>query len=417
MDIKITPHLLQGSVHVPASKSIAHRLLICAALSNGVSHLSNVTDSEDITATCLALSALGAKIERNGTDVTVTGIQALPNAPVTLPCRESGSTLRFLVPIAAALGLNARFTGQGRLPYRPLDAYLRELSQKGIVFSPVHEDGALLPLTLCGQLCPGTFSIEGNVSSQYLTGLLFALPLLEGDSELRLLSPLESAPYVELTIAALAAFGITIQPTASGYYIPGGQRYVPCDRRVEPDYSQAAFFLTANAIGNRIALPGLSEKSLQGDQKIVEIISKLCYNKKSTPENAFVIYAQDIPDLVPILSVLGSLGSVPMRIRGAGRLRFKESDRLQTTAAALCAIGGRVTQTEDGLDIEPISQFTGGTASGFGDHRIVMSLAIAATRAEHPVIIRGAEAVNKSYPTFFTDYQNLGGTVNGITLE
>lgn len=416
MNCVIQPGMLEGTVTIPASKSAAHRALICAALAKGTSRLMDLSDSEDIAATIGALQQMGAKITRQGSQVTVTGIQAPPAHPVTLDCGESGSTLRFLIPVAAALGLTCTITGRGRLPYRPLDAYLRELPNKGVSIQPEQPD-AVLPLHMSGKLQSGVFRLEGNVSSQYLTGLLLALPLLEGDSRLELTTPLESAPYVDMTAELLRQAGIHTAKTPSGYSIPGGGSYQPLSLAIEGDYSQAAFFLTANALGSHVRVEGLSENSCQGDRKIVEILRELCYTKENTIASGLSVYAADIPDLVPVLTVLACLCGKPSRIRGAKRLRLKESDRLAATAAALNAIGGRVTPTEDGLDIQPIPAFTGGTADSCGDHRIAMSLAVAATRSTAPVTVCGAEAVRKSYPDFWSDYQKLGGTVHVISLE
>lgn len=416
MNCLIEPGLLQGTVSIPASKSAAHRALICAGLSKGKSVLKNVSDSEDITATIGALQQMGAQICREGSTVTITGIQAPPEHPVTLDCGESGSTLRFLLPVAAALGLTCTITGRGRLPHRPLDAYLRELPKKGVSIQPEQPD-AVLPLHMSGKLQSGTFQLEGHVSSQYLTGLLLALPLLEGDSRLELTSPLESAPYVDMTMQLLRQAGIRAEQTPEGYSISGGGTYQPLSLSIEGDYSQAAFFLTANALGSNVRVEGLMEQSCQGDRKIVEILRELCYTKENTIASGLSVHAADIPDLVPVLTVLACLCGKPSRIYGAKRLRLKESDRLAATADALNAIGGRVIQTADGLEIQPIPAFTGGTAQSFGDHRIAMSLAIAATRSTAPVTICGAEAVRKSYPAFWSDYQKLGGTVHVISLE
>lgn len=416
MNCVIEPGLLEGTVSIPASKSAAHRALICAALAKGTSRLTNLSDSEDIAATIGALQQMGAKITWTGSSVTVTGILEPPTQPITLDCGESGSTLRFLIPVAAALGLTCTIIGKGRLPYRPLDAYLRELPKKGISIQPERQD-VLLPLHMSGKLQSGVFQLEGDVSSQYLTGLLLALPLLEGDSRLELTSPLESAPYVDMTAALLRQAGIPTEKTPEGYRIPGGGVYQPLSLAIEGDYSQAAFFFTANALGSHVRVDGLWENSCQGDRKIVEILRELCYTKENTIASGLSVYAADIPDLVPVLTVLACLCGKPSRIYGAKRLRFKESDRLAAIAAALNAIGGQVSQTEDGLEIQPIAAFTGGTADSCGDHRIAMSLAVAATRSTAPVTILGAEAVRKSYPDFWSDYQKLGGTVHVISLE
>ncbi len=410
MDIRITPSKLKGSLSVPASKSCAHRSIICASLADGVSHLSGVTMSKDIEATIGAMTALGAEFEVNGEDITVKGNGGRPADRCIVDCNESGSTLRFIIPIAAAVGKETEFHGRGRLPQRPIDIFTRELGKNGVKFD-YHNT---MPFTVSGGLKSGRFEIEGDVSSQFITGLLFALPLLDGDSEIILTSHLESRPYVDITIDTLRRFGVTIEETADGFRVKGGQTYKPHDEKIEGDYSQAAFFCVANALGSQVELHNLNENSVQGDKKILEIIHDICYNNTIGNYNAD---CSDIPDLVPILAVLGAFGSGRSVIYNAKRLKIKESDRLETTAALINSLGGRVTVTDDGLIIEPTGAMHGGTVDSFGDHRIVMAAAIAATRTDGEVIIRGAEAAEKSYPAFFDDYKMLGGKANVIILE
>ncbi len=408
MDLRITPHKLAGTVSIPASKSMAHRAIICAALSGGTSRISGVTFSKDIHATLSVMQAFGAAYEIMGDEIRITGI-AEPAAEAAADCCESGSTLRFLIPVAAALGTKTTFLGQGRLPERPITPYLRELPQKGIAFDYQNT----MPFTIEGRLQSGSFSLEGDISSQFITGLLFALPLLDGDSDIVLTSPLQSKPYADMTIDCMARFGVTVMETESGYHIPGNQVYQAHDLAVEGDFSQAAFFFAANALGNSVTLENVPKKSVQGDRKIVEILDQMWYNSKET----LLVNAADIPDLVPILAVAASLCPRNVRIYGAERLRIKESDRLETTAALLNALGGKVQITPDGLEMTPVSGFTGGTVDSAGDHRIAMCAAIAATRASGDVLVRGAHCVEKSYPAFFEDYQSLGGITNGIHLE
>lgn len=410
MDIKITPTKLKGTVNIPSSKSMTHRMLICASLSKGVSKISNITFSRDIYATIDALKAMGADIQINNDCVTVNGINHIPNN-ADIDCCESGSTLRFLIPITAALGINSTFIGQGRLPERPISPYIRELTKNGITF----EYDNTMPFTMTGQLKPGKFKLEGNISSQFITGMLFALPLLKGDSEIIMTSDLESKPYADMTIKCLNTFGIEILETNNGYFIKGNQTYISQNTVIEGDYSQAAFFYVANILGNNIKLNNLTEISSQGDKKIVEIIDQLCYNKNNEPIG-FSVNAVDIPDLVPILGVLGTFCTDKSLIYGAERLKIKESDRLETTAAVLNALGGNITVKNDGLIIKH-SKLKGGITDSFGDHRIAMSAAIAATICSEPVIIKNADSVEKSYPSFFKDYQNLGGIINVFTVE
>ncbi len=412
MDIKIQPSLLKGTVKIPSSKSYSHRMLICAGLSSGKSVIKGISFSKDIDATISAMNALGAKIEINGDTATVQGISE-PSADAVIDCCESGSTLRFIIPISCALGTSSEFHGQGRLPQRPIDIYIRELSQKNIIF----EYNNTMPFSLSGKLSSGDFYLEGDVSSQFVTGLLFALPILDGDSKIIMKSHLESKPYADMTIACLRLFGIDITETDYGYFIRGNQKYTPHDCTVEGDYSQAAFFFTANALGNNIKLENLIPDSVQGDKKILEIIDEMCYNGKNGRLGFFKADCSDIPDLVPILAVLGSFGSEKSVIFNAKRLKIKESDRLLAISSVLNNIGGKITALDDGLIIEPVENFKGGEIDSFGDHRIVMCGAIASTRSENPVIIRGADAVKKSYPDFFGDFRKLGGKFNVINLE
>lgn len=412
MDIKIQPSRLEGTVKIPSSKSYSHRMLICAGLAEGKSVISGISFSKDIHATISAMTSLGAEFEINGDTVTVQGIST-PSENAVINCCESGSTLRFIIPVACALGTSSEFHGEGRLPQRPIDIYIRELSGKGITF----DYNNTMPFNLSGKLSSGEFYLEGDVSSQFVTGLMFALPILDGDSKIIMKSRLESKPYADMTIACLKLFGIDISETDYGYFIKGNQKYIPHDCTVEGDYSQGAFFFTANAIGNNIKLENLAENSVQGDKKILEIIDEMCYNGKNGRLGHFKADCSNIPDLVPILAVLGSFGSERSEIFNAKRLKIKESDRLVAISTVLNAIGGKVTALDDGLIIEPVEEFKGGEIDSFGDHRIVMCGAVASTRSKNPVIIRGADAVSKSYPDFFGDFKKLGGNFNVINLE
>lgn len=408
MDISIKPCVLSGRVSVPSSKSCAHRTLICAALADGTSVISGVSMSKDIEATIGAMTALGAHFSVDGTTVIVNGIKA-PNEKAEIDCNESGSTLRFVIPIAAALGAGSKFIGRGRLPQRPIDIYKRELTKNGTEF--LTEE---MPYVIGGRLRGGRYEIEGDVSSQFVTGLLFALPLLEEDSEIVLTSHLESRPYVNITTDILRRFGIEISETENSFFIKGGQKYQPHDERVEGDYSQAAFFYVANALGADITLDNLNPDSVQGDKRIVDIVNEVCSGGSI---GSFKADCSDIPDLVPILTVLGSFGSGESVIYNAKRLKIKESNRLETSAALVNSLGGDVEVTDGGLIIRAVKGMHGGKVDGFGDHRIVMAAAVAATRINEEVIITGAEAAEKSYPDFFKDYKQLGGNANVIDLE
>lgn len=410
MKISLSPSVLKGTLSIPASKSCTHRAVICAALADGVSEITGITMSKDIEATISSMSALGASfriVDQN--TVIVKGIGNIPDTTADIDCNESGSTLRFVIPIAAALGVDTIFRGRGRLPQRPIDIYKRELSRHGIKF--VTED---MPYEISGKLTGGIYEIEGNVSSQFITGLLFALPLVQEDSRIIMTSHLESRPYVDITIDILRRFGITITESENSFIIKGNQKYLPYNEKVEGDYSQAAFFYVANALGSQINIQNLNPDSVQGDRAITDIIAQASYGGKITGFNAD---CSDIPDLVPILSVLGAYGSERSVIFNAERLRIKESDRLAACADMLNTLGSDVTVTPDGLDIKPSGKLHGGVIDSYGDHRIVMAAAIAALCCDGEIIIKGAEAVEKSYPGFFKDYTDLGGKMNVIDME
>ena len=407
MDIKIIPNILSGKVSVPPSKSVAHRMIIAAALTDGTSTISNIFTSVDITATMDCMKALGAKISFSGDTAVIEGIRSVPDKAV-LNCHESGSTLRFLIPVGCALGVNAKFIGSGKLPQRPLTTLLNELPKHGASFV-LPNNGENLPLIVNGKLTGGRFYVDGNVSSQFITGLLFALPLLDGDSEIVLTSPLQSKPYVDITIGVLRDFDCEINETESGYFVKGNQRFKPFSGAVEGDFSQAAFFYTANTLGSSIEICGLNENSLQGDKRITEICKCVAVNG-----SAFELDCSDIPDLVPILSVLGCFCKGKSRITNAARLRIKECDRLAAMEDCLNKIGGKVKSLPDGLEIDGVGSLKGGEVECFNDHRIAMSMAIAATRCENPLILRGAECVSKSFPNFFEVYKSLGGIFEEI---
>lgn len=407
MDIKITPKKLRGRVEVPPSKSVAHRMIIAAALAEGTSTISNLSPSVDILSTIDCMRALGAEISFEADTAVIKGIANIPDKAV-LNCNESGSTMRFLIPVACALGVNARFIGSGKLPQRPITPFVEEFPKHGIAFA-FEENGASLPCSASGKLTAGRFEIDGGLSSQFITGLLFALPLLDGDSEIFLTTALNSRPYVDITLGVLRDFGVKVTETESGFSIKGNQRFKAFSARVEGDYSQAAFFRVANSLGSELEIIGLSENSLQGDRVIMEICDK--FDKNREP---FEIDGADIPDLVPILTVLACFCKGTSRITNVARLRFKESDRLNVPAECLNAIGGKVTVGEDYLEIEGVGTLRGGEIDGHNDHRIPMSLAIAATMCENPLVIRGAECVRKSFPDFFDVYRALGGDAEEV---
>lgn len=408
MDIKITPKMLKGTVTAPPSKSVAHRLLICAAFAKGESVIKNISSSKDMQATIDCLRALGADIELKGDTAFIKGIEQ-PAKTATLDCCESGSTLRFLIPAACALGTEATFVGEGRLPQRPITPFLETLPPHGAEFKYDNT----MPFTVSGRLRAGVYEIRGDVSSQFITGLLLALPLCEGDSEIRITTALESKPYIDITIGAMKQFGVEAEQKGDTFIIKGGQSYNPQSLSVEGDHSQAAFFEAADALGADIEILGLNVNSYQGDKKIIEIIREIVYNSNDRL-SSFEVDVSDIPDLVPILAVLASFCEGRSRIYNAGRLRIKECDRLHAMAVSLNACGGRVEEKQEELIIEGVGSLSGGEVPDFNDHRIPMAMSIAAMRCKAPLIIRGAHSVAKSYPDYWQVYKSLGGEYEEI---
>ena len=395
MDVTIIPNKLQGTVTPPSSKSVAHRALIAAALSGGFSTISNLGDSKDIQATRSCLSALK------------TGQPAGEDGLPLLDCGESGSTLRFLIPLSLVLWGGGRFTGRGRLMERPQGPYFSLFQEKGIFYQ--QKDGVL---TVRGTLSPGRCSLPGDVSSQFITGLLFVLPLLEGDSDLALTSPLESRGYVELTLDVLNRFGIQIEERENGFHVPGKQSYQSRDFTVEADWSQAAFWYAANFSGGQVDIQGLNMNSKQGDKGIA-----LQYWKLDKPGDAELDVSQ-CPDLVPPLAAMAAVRAGTTRLTNAARLRMKESDRLASVTRALRAMGGQVEEHADALTIHGVEQLPGGgTVDCANDHRIAMMAAVCAASAGAPVKLLGAECVRKSYPEFWTHFQSLGGDLHGLILR
>lgn len=411
MNIKINPNKLSGKVTVPPSKSVAHRMIISAALSKGTSIVTNLYPSVDILATIDCMKSLGAKIDFEGDTATVTGITEPPKKAI-LDCHESGSTLRFLIPVACALGVECTFLGSAKLPTRPITPYLDQFPKHGIEFDfSKANDGEFLPLTVKGKLTAGKFEIDGGISSQFITGLIFALPLLEGDSEIYLTSHLESKPYVDITLGCLKNFYGQVTETEQGYLIKGSQTLKACDVSVEGDYSQAAFYRVANALGSDIEILGLNENSYQGDKAIMEICKNAECNGKIKPFN---IDCSDIPDLVPILTVLATFADGKSEITNVARLRIKECDRLEAISTCLNSLGAKVKAFDDRLEIEGVDTLSGSEVYAYNDHRIAMSMAIASTKCIGELTVKGAECVRKSYPNFFEHFEMLGGKFEKI---
>ena len=383
MNIRITPGPLEGTITPPPSKSMAHRAILAAALAGGGT-ISNLAASQDIEATRRCIAALNAE----GLDLPL------------LDCGESGSTLRFLIPLAQALRGGGIFTGRGRLMERPQKPYFDIFDEKGIFYE---QKGGTL--TVRGELTPGEYRLPGNVSTQFVTGLLYALPLLDGDSEIVLTSRLEGWGYVDMTLNTLEKFGITTEERDTGWIVPGRQVYQPCGLTVEADWSQAAFWYAAEFLGNSVQVSGMPKYSRQGDSKFA------WFNRRLAMPRNMGFSVADCPDLVPPLAAMAALRNGYATYMGnAARLRLKESDRLATVAQTLNALGAQVEEGPDFLKITGKDGLAGGvTVDCCNDHRIAMMAAVAATRCREPVTLLGAECVSKSYPNFWDDYRMLGG--------
>ena len=414
MNVTIQPGPRQGRVRIPASKSQAHRLLLCAALGEGETELLCGGLSADIRATMDCLRALGAGIWQEGERLRVKPIRTAPRS-CALPCGESGSTLRFLLPQAGALGTEAVFHRKGRLPQRPLRPLDEELRSHGM---KLREEGEALYAS--GKLTAGDYTLPGNVSSQFISGLLMALPQLPGDSRLTVTGDLESAGYVAMTEDTLAESGIRWQRTGQVWSIPGGQRFHPprlC--QVEGDWSNAAFFLCAGALSRRgVTVEGLSLRSSQGDQAVLRLLRRFgaevteregAVTVRSGMLHGVTVDAGPIPDLIPTLSVVAAASVGDSRIENARRLRDKESDRLEGTAALIRDLGGSARVEGDTLIIHGRGGLRGGNASVLGDHRLAMAAAIAACACRESVTVDDSRCVEKSYPRFWEDFRQLKG--------
>ena len=414
MNVTIQPGPRQGRVRIPASKSQAHRLLLCAALGEGETELLCGGLSADIRATMDCLRALGAGIWQEGERLRVKPIRTAPRS-CALPCGESGSTLRFLLPQAGALGTEAVFHRKGRLPQRPLRPLDEELRSHGM---KLREEGEAL--YAAGKLAAGDYTLPGNVSSQFISGLLMALPQLPGDSRLTVTGDLESAGYVAMTEDALAESGIRWQRTGQVWSIPGGQRFhLPRLCRVEGDWSNAAFFLCAGALSRRgVTVEGLSLRSSQGDQAVLRLLRRFgaevteregAVTVRSGMLHGITVDAGPIPDLIPTLSVVAAASVGDSRMENARRLRDKESDRLEGTAALIRDLGGSARVEGDTLIIHGRGGLRGGNASVLGDHRLAMAAAIAACACRESVTVDDSRCVEKSYPRFWEDFRQLKG--------
>lgn len=420
----ITPAKLKGEIVAPPSKSISHRAIIAAALADKTSQISNIILSSDINATIDAVKKLGAKVckMQNSNAETTLEITGIKKAEIkTLPdidCRESGSTLRFMIPITLAAAGGGQFTGSGRLPKRPLEAYQKIFLKKGIKWE---QENDFLPLKIYGKMKSGQYILPGNISSQYITGMLMALPLLKGDSILRITGKLESSKYVDITIDVLSSFGIKIIRNEADYIIKGEQKYKSKCYNIEGDWSQAAFFMLAGILGDGIKIHGLNKNTKQGDIAVIDILKSmgaeitwendvLCILKSEL--RASNVDVMQCPDLAPVIAAAMSIAEGKSTIYGGRRLKIKESDRIMSISSTLNKLGADVTPFDDGMKITGIKNLRGFVVDSFNDHRIAMMTAAVSSKSIDKITLNNAHCVNKSYPSFWDDFTLMGGIIN-----
>lgn len=425
--IQVIPTKLNGKISVPPSKSLAHRAIIAAGLSQGISRIDHIEYSQDIKATIKAMEALGTIIEQHEDYLIINGNYTFSKnntmPGVLIDCEESGSTLRFMVPISIVKENKVRFIGKGNLGKRPLNTFYEIFERQNIGY--LYREN-VLDLNVIGSLKPDLYRIPGNISSQFITGLLFALPLLSGDSIIELTSPLESQGYIDLTIHILKLYGIEIiNHQYKQFIIRGRQEYKATNYRVEADFSQAAFYLVASALGNDVTLMDLNLDSLQGDKAVLDFLQAMnCTVQKqddgikviSHGLQSTVIDASQCPDVIPVLSLALALSKGHSEVINAKRLRIKECDRLSATVKELNTLGAHVIEHEDRMEFIGVDHLSGGHVSSHDDHRMAMMLAIASTICQAPVVIDNKECVKKSYPSFWKDFEKLGGKTNGGDL-
>lgn len=426
MKIKIKPSTLNGKIEIPPSKSYSHRAVIAAALaeSEKKSMIDNLKFSVDITTTTDIMENWGAKIKRFESALEIVGNdgKVVPKDKY-VQCNESGSTIRFLIPVGITRENELIFDGKGKLVDRPLDSYYKIFEEQGLKYETT---GGKLPLTVNGKLKAGNYEIDGNISSQFITGLLYALPLLDGNSKLIINKNLESKGYIDLTLEILQLAGIEIKNNDyKSFEIKGNQSYKPFDYTVEGDYSQVAFWIVAGIISanrdNEVKCLHVNKNSLQGDREIIEIVTRMGANLeifedyvivKPSKTKGTVIDISQCPDIAPILTVLAALSEGETRIINGERLRIKESDRITSIKTELNKLGANVDEEGDSLIIQGVEGFTGGvTVSAWNDHRIAMSLAVASSRCEKEIVLEEAESVRKSYPHFWDDFVKMGGEI------
>ena len=417
MKVRITPSKLEGTVVIPPSKSLSHRAIIAAGLSNGKSIISNIMYSKDIIATIGAMRAIGANIIEHDNYLEITGSKVKRISDV-IDANESGSTIRFMIPIAMTIPDKVTFIGKNNLCKRPLDSFFEIFDKKNIKYERGED---YLPLEVEGKLTPGEYEIRGDISSQFITGLLYALPLLDGDSVIKITTPMESKGYIDLTIDMLKLFGIEIiNDNYEKFIVKGNQEYKAHDYMVEGDFSQSAFFLVADMLGANIKLKAMNMHSHQGDKKIIADVEdfggiidysdELLSVKSDNVKNTIIDFSQS-PDLGPALTVLAQLAEGTTKFINASRLRIKECDRITCMKEELEKLGGSIDEMPDGMIIYGINRLHGGVVNSHNDHRVVMALAMATLRMDGDLVIENAEAITKSFPNFFEVFESLGGKI------
>ncbi len=414
--VKLFPTSLRGEYKTPPSKSMTHRALICSALANGKSVISNIVLSEDIKATIDALRGLGAKFDIEGDTIYVTGIKKLKAPTKEIFCNESGSTLRFMIPICSLTNKEVTFTGAESLIKRPQSVYEKIFKDDNISYTKTTNK-----IVVNGSIKAREYVLDGSVSSQFFTGLMFSLPLLEENSYIYFENTLESESYIDLTVEMLEFYGVEVQKLTNGYFIEGNQSYKPRNYRVEGDYSQAAFFLVGGVLSGAVKSKDLNHESLQGDKAILDIIKQVKgvviydesgYTTMKSQTYGTVVDISNCPDLGPIIALLLVLSKGKSKIVNAHRLRLKESDRIESTVTTLTKLGADIFVENNDIIINGKDSLNGGVSlDSYNDHRIAMMVSIAATVCKEPVELTNPYAINKSYPDFYRDYISLGGFV------
>lgn len=413
--ITLMPSTVTGSIFAPPSKSESHRAIIAASLANGKSIIHNIILSEDIKATIRAMESFGVKTVYENHTLMIDSHGQYPQTTEVIDCHESGSTLRFIIPLFSLTNHQTIITGRTSLMDRPLNVYENLYLKDGFTFKKNNNQ-----LIIKAKLKAKRYQIPGNISSQFITGLLYALPLLSSDSEIEIIGDFESKNYVLMTIDVLHQFGVDIKSTKNGFYIKGNQMYRSRDYHISGDYSQAANFLVAGALSNKLSVLNLRHDSVQGDKAIVSILKKAHavihpttngYDVKRSHLVGNNINIENCPDIGPIVALMCALSKGKSIISGASRLRIKESDRIESTVQVLNTLGANIHTEGDDIHIEGVERLKGGIIDSFNDHRIAMMASIASLVSRGPIIIKRAFAINKSYPHFYSDLESIGAII------